>query len=220
VLFERLIEIRDEEPHGAALNMALDEVLLSGVREPTIRIYRWERPAVSFGYFGRHALVAAGWPDREIVRRMTGGGVVPHGADLTYSLLVPGGHPFAERSPRDVYRMVHERIAAALAGAGEATALASPPAEEGTGVCFESPAEFDLLARGRKIAGAALRRTRDGLLLQGSIQELPGLELIRSRLASVFGTHVVAGKITAQEVADAVVLARGKYATPGWNLRV
>jgi lipoate-protein ligase A len=220
VLFERLIEIRDEEPHGAALNMALDEVLLAGVCEPTVRIYRWERPAVSFGYFGKYASVAAGWPDREIVRRMTGGGVVPHGADLTYSLLVPGGHPFAERSPRDVYRVVHERIAAAVRGAGETAALASRPEQQGTGVCFESPAEFDLLAGGRKIAGAALRRTRAGLLLQGSIQELPGLELMRSRLASVFGRHVVAGKITAQEVVDAAALARAKYATPGWNSRV
>jgi lipoate-protein ligase A len=220
VLFETLIEIRDEEPHGAALNMALDEVLLAGARGPTMRVYRWERAAVSFGYFGRFASVLAGWPGREIVRRMTGGGVVSHGSDLTYSLIVPCGHPFAQQGPRDIYRMVHEQVAAALAGAGEAAALAAPPERQGTGVCFESPAEFDLLARGRKVAGAALRRTRDGLLLQGSIQELQNLESMRSRLASAFGTHVIERGITPEEFADAAALARSKYATPGWNSRV
>ena len=98
VLFEKIIEIRDETPHSAPLNMALDEVLLGDICEPLLRIYRWEGAAVSFGYFGRYAPVAAAWPGRALVRRMTGGGVVPHGSDLTYSLIVPAGHAFAETS--------------------------------------------------------------------------------------------------------------------------
>jgi len=220
VLFEQLIEIRDEEPHGAGLNMAIDEVLLARVRDPLLRIYRWEPLAVSFGYFGKYAPVAAAWPGREIVRRMTGGGIVPHGSDLTYSLIVPGRHPFAARSPRDVYAAVHGRLAAALACSGEVPVLAGSPEREGTGVCFESPAESDLLARGKKIAGAALRRTRDGLLFQGSIQELPGLDLLRSRLAPAFGTQTVGRSLSPQEIADAEELAHSKYGTPAWNARV
>jgi lipoyl(octanoyl) transferase len=220
VLFEQLTEIRDEEPLGAALNMALDEVLLAGSRSPLLRIYRWERPSVSFGYFGSYARVATAWPGREIVRRMTGGGIVPHGSDLTYSLIVPAKHAFSERTPRDVYRAVHETIAGALSGDVEALALAAPPEGEGSGMCFESPAEFDIITYGRKVAGAALRRTRIGLLLQGSIQELPGLELLRSRLASLFSAQVTTRNLSQDERAEAAVLSHGKYATEKWNSRV
>lgn len=220
VLFEKLIEIRDETPRSAPLNMALDEVLLGEVREPVLRIYRWAEAAVSFGYFGKYAPVAAAWPERAIVRRMTGGGVVPHGADLTYSLIVPAGHAFAAFRPRDVYRAVHETIGALLTSGGEAPALAASPADAGTGVCFESPAEFDLLARGRKIAGAALRRTRHGLLLQGSIQEVPAIEALRPRLASGFAARVLAAEITPSQMAAAELLAAEKYAASAWTRRV
>jgi lipoyl(octanoyl) transferase len=151
---------------------------------------------------------------------MTGGGVVPHGADLTYSLIVPAGHAFAERSPREVYRVVHETIGALLASNGEVPELALPQVGPGTGVCFESPAAFDLLARGRKIAGAALRRTRHGLLLQGSIQELPAVESLRPRLASAFAAEVIAASITPSQLAAAESLAAEKYATTAWTKRV
>jgi lipoate-protein ligase A len=220
VLFERIIEIRDETPRSAPLNMALDEVLLDECREPLLRIYRWERPAVSFGYFGKYAPVAAAWPGREIVRRMTGGGVVQHGLDLTYSLIVPEGQPFAARSPRDVYRTVHETIGTLLDSGGETAALASAATSGGTGVCFESPAEFDLVAHGKKIAGAALRRTRHGLLLQGSIQDLASLETLRVHLACAFATHVLAAGCPPDRLAAAESLAREKYSTRAWMMRV
>lgn len=220
VLFGSLIEIRDETPRSAPLNMALDEVLLRGVRAPLLRCYRWDVAAVSFGYFGKHAAVSQAWPGHAIVRRMTGGGIVPHGQDLTYSLIVPAGHPFATHSPRAVYRAIHEAIGALLTGRGEVAALACAPAGAGTGVCFESPAEFDLLAHGSKIAGAAMRRTSDGLLLQGSIQRLPGLETLRPRLAGAFATHVIAGGYTPAQSADAESLAAEKYAAPAWTMRV
>src|SRR5258706_396408 len=79
---------------------------------------------------------------REVVRRMTGGGAVPHGEDVTYSLVAPAAHAFASRGPRDIYRAVHEAIATLLAGVGENTELANAPGRAGSGVCFESPAEF------------------------------------------------------------------------------
>ena len=53
MLFEEIIEIIDPEPHDAALNMAIDEALLQTASLPLLRVYRWSRPAVSVGYFGR-----------------------------------------------------------------------------------------------------------------------------------------------------------------------
>jgi lipoate-protein ligase A len=220
MLLENIIAIRDDTPRSAALNMAIDEVLLGDAVAPLLRIYRWARPAVSFGYFGRFAPIATSWPGREIVRRMTGGGIVPHGEDLTYSLIVPESHAFAARSPRDVYRAVHETIGTLLAANGETPALASAPEHAGTGVCFESPAEFDILTLGRKIAGAALRRTRHGLLLQGSIQGFPGLEALRPRLAHAFSTHCLNEEYKPQQLAAAESLASEKYATREWTMRV
>ena len=220
MLLRNILEIRDETPRSAPLNMALDEALLASARAPLLRIYRWERPAVSFGYFGKFASLAASWPGREIVRRMTGGGIVPHGGDLTYSLIIPAEHEFATNSPREIYRAVHGMIGTLFTGRGEPAALAAPPIDAGTGACFESPAEFDLLAHGRKIAGAAMRRTRDGLLLQGSIQETPDLEMLRSRLASSFAPQVFRVEYTPQQLAAAESLAAEKYATPAWTTRV
>ncbi len=220
MLLENIIEIRDDTPHSAALNMALDEVLLADAVAPLLRIYRWERPAVSFGYFGKYAPVAKSWAGREIVRRMTGGGIVPHGEDLTYSLIVPGSHAFAAITPREVYRRVHETIGSLIAKNGTQASLAQPPTEIGTGACFESPAEFDLLTQGRKVAGAALRRTRHGLLLQGSIQDLPDLESLRPILTASFGKQVSSGAFAKEQLACAETLAAEKYGRSDWTMRV
>ena len=43
----------------------------------------------------------------------------------------------------------------------------------GPGQCFVGAEKCDLLFNGQKIAGAAQRRNRDGLLIQGSVQAKP-----------------------------------------------
>src|SRR6478752_6293200 len=104
--------------------MALDEALLGRISGPAIRVYRWHSPSVTFGYFGRAAEVATRWPDREMARRWTGGGIVLHGEDITFSLLIPAGHPFAAARPAETYRAIHECVAQWLQSAGMAAALA------------------------------------------------------------------------------------------------
>jgi lipoate-protein ligase A len=200
--------------------MALDEALLGAAVEPLLRTYRWERPAVSFGYFGRFASVAAAWPGRECVRRITGGGAVPHGDDVTYSLIVPAGHPFAGWKAQAIYRAVHETLGRILAAASAVAELAGARIGPGTGACFESPVEFDLLADGRKIAGAAMKRTREGLLIQGSIQHTAGLDQIAPRLATAFANTVNRRAISPDIRAKADVLVRMKYGSAAWNERV
>jgi lipoate-protein ligase A len=70
---------------------------------------------------------------------------------------------------------MHAWIGAAFAAIGVATELASEPSEAGPGQCFVGWEKFDLLWQGRKVAGAAQRRRKDGLLIQGSIQPPPGV---------------------------------------------
>ncbi len=113
-LFDLLAVYADATPRGGADQMALDEALLETCARPVLRIYRWDGPAVSFGYSQSLAEVRRAFPELPLVRRWTGGGIVEHGRDWTFSLIVPAGEPFAAVRPAESYRQIHEVIAAAL----------------------------------------------------------------------------------------------------------
>ncbi len=211
-----MTEVLDPEPHGAALNMAIDEVLLRAAREPVLRVYRWTRPAISFGYFEKFSALSAGGHDREMVRRWTGGGVVAHGADVTYTVIVPAGHAFARFPASASYREIHGAIAVALRAGGIETSLADSAAPKISTGCFENPAEADVLVAERKIAGAAQRRTRWGLLHQGSIQGIAIAADFQSRLARVFSDRLAQRELSGAELAEAKTLAAEKYGTDSW----
>jgi len=167
---------------AAAFNMALDEALLEVVSElggAVLRFYGWAEPAATFGYFQRIAEVEQATRLRPLIRRPTGGGVVPHDADWTYSLASPPGHDWHSLRAEDSYRRVHEWIQAAFARLGVETELAPCSKKSAPGQCFVGYEKHDLLWRGRKIAGAAQRRNGLGLLIQGSVQP-PPLALART----------------------------------------
>ena len=160
-------------PGDYAFNMALDEALLQAVPrlgQPVLRFYRWTEPAASFGYFQKYAEIERMTRLRPLVRRPTGGGLVPHDADWTYSLVFPPGDDWYSLSATDSYRRMHEWIRDAFAKLDLATELAPACSKALPGQCFQGHERFDVLWRGQKIAGAAQRRTRDGLLIQGSVQ--------------------------------------------------
>src|SRR5215210_7415480 len=96
--------------------MAMDEALLSRINAPVLRVYRWVQPAVSFGYFEKWEPVRTAYPQRDLVRRWTGGGVGPHGVgeDWTYSVLVPATCRFADVDLAESYRIIHEAVVLTL----------------------------------------------------------------------------------------------------------
>lgn len=173
-------------PHrldGAAANMASDFLLLQAYPEPDharFRAYGWHRPAFTFGFSQKLDWVRTQLPpesDAELCRRPTGGGVVDHSNDWTYALVIPRGHPVCDLRAVESYRGVHACLADALRERGVPAVLkescgpdpdACPP---GPGVCFQR-AEFHDVVRepgGEKIAGAAQKRSKRGLLFQGSV---------------------------------------------------
>ena len=163
-------------PGDAAFNMALDEALLHAMphlKKPVLRFYGWTEPAASFGYFQRFAEVERTTLLRPLVRRPTGGGIVPHEADWTYSVVFPVNDPWYSLAAIESYRRVHEWILAAFDRLNVLTALAPCSHKGGPGQCFAGHEQFDPLWHGKKIAGAAQRRTREGLLIQGSVQPPP-----------------------------------------------
>lgn len=163
-------------PGEAAFNMALDEALLESVGKlgaPVLRFYGWTQPAATFGYFQHYAEIERTTLLRPLIRRPTGGGQVPHDADWTYSLAFPPGHEWYELRAEASYRRVHEWIQRAFAQLGVDTHLATCCQKTAAGQCFVGHERHDLLWHGRKIAGAAQRRNKLGLLIQGSVQPPP-----------------------------------------------
>jgi lipoate-protein ligase A len=209
----------DGEPHPAALNMAMDEALLGEAVLPVLRSYRWARPAVSLGYFEKVEPVRTAYPGDEIVRRWTGGGIVPHGQDFTYSLLVPASHPFARASTAATYASIHRAIAAALAAFGFEAVLAAAAEPARSQACFENPVPHDVLLGGRKIAGGAQRRSRAGLLHQGSIQGVALPADFGTHLASHLAERVEPVRLSTEGLALAESLASMKYGSAGWTER-
>jgi lipoate-protein ligase A len=210
-----------------ACNMAIDEALLRSMprmQAAVLRFYSWTEPAASFGYFQKYAEVERMSHLRPLVRRPTGGGVVPHGADWTYSLAVPIDNAWYDLRATESYRRIHKWIKAAFEGSGITTELAAVARHAAPGRCFEGYEKSDVLWNGLKIAGAAQRRTRDGLLIQGSIQPGP-IKVERSE----WENHMIAagenilGGVHQPFMPDAPFrqtvdqLLRDKYSRPDFN---
>lgn len=198
---------------SAAANMAVDQLLLENypqTEQPRFRHYEWDRPAFTFGRTQKFAEaqelmpVHATWREAhehfadkfQLVRRSTGGGVVDHRDDWTYSLVVPATHALAKLKAGDAYREVHniliwalkaQDIEAALAPCPCADAAVEASAPAVAQICFQRAEPGDVIDEdGEKIAGAAQRRTRDGLLMQGSIHRAPIRALNWTRFESDF----------------------------------
>ncbi len=229
-LFEALDVYREADAHSAAMNMAIDEALLEYARNPVIRFYRWRSPALSFGYFGRFADVAGHRSKRDLVRRWTGGGIVFHGQDLTYSLVIPTSDTAFSESSMSIYETIHLGLVDALSEMGECAVVArvgdpgpssmtmatrAGISDAGCG-CFANPVRADVMIDGRKVAGAAQRRTRRGLLQQGSIQSV-GLENgLAQRFIQALSADYSERKLDEEILNRARELTEQKYGTAAW----
>ena len=214
--------------HDPFYNMAMDEILLQNaktINSPLIRIYDWDRPSVSIGYVQRYD--AAPYDKYTVVRRPTGGGIVYHDNDLTYTAVVPADDPICKLSRIDSYHVFHEAILKTLGEFGIAGSLSPDecaPVDRATMRCFTTPTRYDVVADGRKYAGAAQRRTKDGILHQGSI-DLTLLEcdkklLVKKLLAAFekqFNMNFIDFKPDSALLEKAAELAEKKYALENWN---
>jgi lipoyl(octanoyl) transferase len=188
-VFEKLLLWIDPVPRTGPETMAVDDWLLETTRTPVLRIYQWLGNWASIGYFGKIAEAKLAFPGVDLVRRWTGGGIVDHRADWTYTVVAPHGEPLAGWRGAESYRRIHLALVETLTAEGIAAQLSSGSEETGAMLCFENPVSHDLLGPdGRKLAGAGQRRTRQGLLHQGSVAldglSTPRAESFASRLAA------------------------------------
>jgi lipoyl(octanoyl) transferase len=226
-IFAALNVYHDLASRSAAMNMAIDEALLESAAAPSIRFYRWESPALSFGYFGRFADVADKASERDLVRRWTGGGIVFHGEDLTYSVVIPASDPVFAESSMSIYENVHRALRKALVANGQSAelALAASVVDAGTEIvdrgynCFANPVRADVMIDSCKVAGAAQRRTRGGLLQQGSVQYVDLGNGLAERFAQALSEARCEKSLNKSLIERAEKIAEQKYGTDSWLRR-
>ncbi|OQA83343.1 MAG: Octanoyltransferase LipM [Lentisphaerae bacterium ADurb.Bin242] len=216
-----------DRARAPSMNMATDELLLEkmdSIRKVVLRFYSWNAPSASFGYSQKPSAVTR--PGLALVRRPTGGGVVYHDCDLTYTLAIPAGHPICELNRMESYRVIHEPVMRAILRLGGKACLAPDLGQKhdrATLQCFVSPSPNDVLASdGGKLAGAAQRRTRKGILHQGSVSLQAGraeslVEAICAELKTAFSFDYSVFEPSPDFLKEAQALADAKYSTPEWN---
>ncbi len=218
----------DSGPGAPAYNMAVDEALLEAapaLGQPVLRFYGWTEPAATFGYFQKISEIERVTRLRPLVRRPTGGGLVPHDADWTYSLAFPPAHAWHALRATESYERVHQWLRAAFARLGVAAELAPCCRKEIPGQCFAGHEKSDLLWHGRKIAGAAQRRTKTGLLIQGSVQPPPGADrrdwqqAMGDAAQTDWGAHWEPWEISGVLAGRVRELVETKYARADYNRR-
>jgi len=171
-----------DPPGPAAYNMAVDEAIAYSCRTnagpPTLRLYAWDRPSISLGYFQRpegvvdiEACRAGGVP---VVTRTTGGRAVYHDDELTYSLTAPIPHPLFPPTIRGTFAVAARALAAGMTELGVAVAVAAGDAParragQRSPLCFESAARDEITLDGKKLIGSAQRRWKTAFLQHGSI---------------------------------------------------
>ncbi len=242
----QVLHVLQDDALDGPTNMARDEHLLhSDTLVPgSLRIYAWDPPTISLGYFQRYSEIT-NLPDDvrnlAVVRRITGGGAILHDREITYCLVLRDSVPIARKSPIALYRTVHDCWRAALAEDGLVSDLAPesfpmPTPRTGPFFCFQKPGCTDLIVNGQKLLGSAQRRLPDRVLQHGSLllgrrfASHPGADIqqqnqaIVERWISAFTQRLAAeleltptgAKWSEEQLAD-VAERQFKYASRAWT---
>lgn len=179
--------------------MQLDAKLLEnleGQDRPILHLYEWEKQSATFGYFVKPEelldLAEAKKRGLDLARRPTGGGVVFHLWDLAFSVLVPAKSNLFSTNTLDNYNLINQvvkDVVKEFIGISDEIGLIPDDAPfqdlACTHFCMARPTKYDVMLQGKKIAGAAQRKTKDGFLHQGTLAILrPDPELLGAVLPS------------------------------------
>jgi lipoate-protein ligase A len=161
-----------------ARDMAILEAVSNGKSAPTLRLYGWDPPCLTLG---RHQGLDAADLDFcrsegiDVVRRPTGGRALLHHHELTYSIVAKPGSGPLPRGLQEAYRTICSALVRAMGDLGVDAELTSGevnlqlPGPRSTVPCFEAPAGGEVVVRGRKLIGSAMRAHADSILQHGAI---------------------------------------------------
>jgi lipoyl(octanoyl) transferase len=174
----RIIPSRFNDPYT---NMAIDEAIAreQSVAEqpPTLRFYGWSPSSFSLGYFqdAYKVLNISRCENEKIpfVRRFTGGEVIFHDQELTYSLSFPETAFGTLNSVKESFKINSSFILEAYRklglDAGFVSSGSKGARDPAGALCFESCEEYDIMVQRKKLGGSAQRRIKNIIFQHGSI---------------------------------------------------
>lgn len=219
-LFSEIDVWIDQLARSGAENMAVDQLVFEQLGDkPMIRFYEWLEPSVSFGYFEKLSDAKAAFTGNELhyVRRWTGGGIVDHRVDQTYTLFIPKGHTVEQMRGNASYEAIHRVLADSLLEVGISCDLIQQDAETESRACFEKPVVYDLVsAIGKKLAGAGQKRSRNGLLHQGSVVGVENAEAWQRSFVEALSESWAQKNITEEMLCDVQKVVSKRYGSQAW----
>ncbi len=181
----RLVESGYNDPYT---NMAVDEAILqsysAGIVPPTLRVYGWNPPAISLGYFqNAEQILNIDKCEKmgvNFVRRITGGEAIFHQNELTYSIFCSKKDLDMPQSVKEDFKKITGFLIAMYKSLGlDAGFFLDTGASLSSSFCFAKNNTFDISIGGRKIGGNAQKRTKNVIFQHGSILLEFKLEKIR-----------------------------------------
>lgn len=221
-------EILDTGEASAQENMQIDAGLLQNLQErPILHFYEWKQKSATHGYFLKPEefinIQQAQKKGLDLGRRSTGGGIVFHIWDMAFSVLVPSNAPMFSLNTLENYAYVNQTVLKAVRKflnlSYEIIPNDGPQLDPSCGrFCMAQPTKYDLIYQGKKVAGAAQRKQKQGYLHQGTIALcMPNKEFLEEILlpssrvyeAMEAYTYPLLGKIASEEeMKDAKVTLR------------
>lgn len=155
---------------SSKVNMATDEALLLSLKDndmPILRLYTWDENSVTIGISQK----VETYSFNNIAKRITGGGVLFHGHDVSYSLVLPvnllKGFNIKESYEKICLFILdfYKKLGLDVCYAKDNLNIQLSKSEY-CQVGFEA---YDILVNGQKIGGNAQRRTKKAIFQHGSI---------------------------------------------------
>ena len=161
-----------------ARDVAILEAVSEGDSPPTLRLYGWDPPCLTLGRHQGPDAVDFDFCSAEgidVVRRPTGGRALLHHIELTYAVIAPLGKGELPRGLQDAYHLICGALVKAMRTLGVRAELTGGevnlqlPGPGSTVPCFEAPAGGEVVVRGRKLIGSAMRAHAGTILQHGAI---------------------------------------------------
>src|SRR5262245_56298646 len=161
--------------------MAIDEAIFlsaENAAQPVLRLYTWELPTLSLGYFQDYKTVVCEpfcvHNNIHVVRRFTGGRAVLHHLEMTYAIAAPLDRGvFKDCYLQETYQLIARALDSALQNLGVTRAAISFQSDQRPQLrkaqCFVSVSQFELAENEKKIISSAQKRSRNAFLQHGSI---------------------------------------------------
>lgn len=225
-----MLEIIIDKPQAGAQNMQKDAELFRALegdirqcrpQDGILRIYQWQPQCISLGYsqdpdkfLNVKECQNQGW---DIVKRLTGGGIVFHNADeITYSLFLPKNHPKLPKGIIPSCNFISDILVKSLNDIGlQDASLASKKGlgnNRGSAICFARPTKYEIVVDDKKIVGSAQKQGEKYLMQHGSIcikKNDPSIEkcLKTKHIDNSIGINDLNNTLTGQKIIDTLVSA-------------